>query len=174
MFMADSPLLRTDQPALQKRCHLVNAWEQFVRDFQHQAVGYFRSMGMDTHTAEDLAQDSFIQAYTSIHTLRDGAKLLPWLYTIMSRAGFRHLESQAATRTDALIAEPILKEFGHQDVQSLRAAMASLTPRDRELLYLRHVTGLSAHEIGGIVGVGAGAVRFRLWSIRRKLTKGLE
>jgi RNA polymerase sigma-70 factor (ECF subfamily) len=43
----------------------------------------------------------------------------------------------------------------------MRAAVAALPERDREVLVLRHLEGLSAAEAGGILGLTAGAVRVR-------------
>lgn len=60
------------------------------------------------------------------------------------------------------------------DALDVRAAMSTLKPADRELLYMAYWEGLSAQEIGSITGVSAPAVWVRLTRARDALRRTLQ
>jgi RNA polymerase sigma-70 factor (ECF subfamily) len=45
--------------------------------------------------------------------------------------------------------------------ERVQSALARLGPRDREVLVLRHLEGLSTAEVASVLGLGAGAVMTR-------------
>ena len=149
-----------------------NAWMIFVNSFAPKAVRHFRMRGFDAHTAEDLAQETFAQAYVSIHGLRDGAKLMPWLYTIMRRTGARQ---RAARKSGEILMDPnemlsptIVRSEGALE-SSPHPMWNSLRLQDRELLLLRYVDGLSTSEIAQVLDSSAASIRQRLSRLEREI-----
>ncbi|MGG4036505.1 sigma factor, partial [Paenibacillus cisolokensis] len=70
------------------RATLHGNWEAFgaiVRKYANvlQAVSY--EVVRDYHTAQDVAQETFLKAYMNLHTLQKQEKLGSWLYSIARR-----------------------------------------------------------------------------------------
>ncbi len=51
----------------------------------------------------------------------------------------------------------------------VHASLARLDPGDRDLLVMRHLEGMTAAEVGAILGIGEGAVRVRLVRALKRL-----
>jgi RNA polymerase sigma-70 factor, ECF subfamily len=51
----------------------------------------------------------------------------------------------------------------------VHASLAQLDPGDRDLLVMRHLEGMTAAEVGAILGIGEGAVRVRLVRALKRL-----
>ena len=58
--------------------------------------------------------------------------------------------------------------------QGLGRAMATMRPRDRQLLWLAHAESYTHREIAEITGLGAASVRLLLFRARRKITLRLQ
>ena len=91
----------------------------------------------------------------------------------VDREGPRELvlpEDSAAQLADRLVADDTSASgrlIRAEERQRLRAALALLPPRDREVLVLRHLEQLSTAEIGAVLGISAGAImtrHTRAWS----------
>ena len=60
------------------------------------------------------------------------------------------------------------------DAEALAAALASLSPEDREILILRELEGLSHDEAAGVAGLSEGTARNRLHRARLRLMTRLR
>jgi len=56
----------------------------------------------------------------------------------------------------------------------VRQALARLTPRERQLIWLAHVEGADHREIAAALDLRVGSVRVLLWRARRKLARWLR
>ncbi len=90
-------------------------------------------------------------------------------------------DDSAAQLADRLVADDTSasgRVIRAEERQRLRAALALLPPRDREVLVLRHLEQLSTAEIGAVLGISAGAIMTRhtraLERLRRLLELGRE
>lgn len=70
------------------------ALECLITQFQSMAIGYAYSLVGDFHTAEDIAQEAFIQAYKSLHNLRNSAAFPAWFKTIIRFMCIRFLRGK--------------------------------------------------------------------------------
>src|SRR5262245_40106884 len=59
------------------------AFDSLVRQYMNTVLGLAFNYVRNSHTAEDLAQETFVQAYQSINNLRDGARFKVWLLRIL-------------------------------------------------------------------------------------------
>lgn len=116
--------------------------------------------------AEDLAADVFESAYAAYERTRPGPDaVLPWLLRIarnatidMRRKQRRRTEilrrilvrtAEGGDDDSAVERQVILREDAHRALECARR----LTPRDRTLIGLRIVVGLSHAEIGQVLGI---------------------
>ena len=76
------------------------------------------------------------------------------------------LAAGGSTPSRALIREELLGR--------VHAALDRLDPRDREVLVMRHLEGMSSAEVGAVLGIGEGAVRARLVRALKRLRAMLD
>jgi RNA polymerase sigma-70 factor, ECF subfamily len=134
--------------------------------------------------AEDLVQETFLQAWRSFDSFTPGTNCRAWLYRILflvSRSGGRkarrvHLVALEDAPEAALADEPPLPDVigrGH-----VRAAFESLSEEHRLVLQLADVEGLRYKEVAEALGVPIGTVMSRLSrareGLRRRLTDRAE
>jgi DNA-directed RNA polymerase specialized sigma24 family protein len=65
-----------------------DAFEEIVRAYQDIAVAYATSILGDYHLAEDVAQESFVEAYWALTALREPAAFSAWFRRIV----FKHCD----------------------------------------------------------------------------------
>ena len=128
--------------------------------------------------AQDVVADTFLAAWRNIHELTPDP--LPWLYraahfavanqrrTLARRS---RLEERAQIGAASVIA-PDHSDQVTADME-LAAAFRVLSGADREVLRLAAWEGLSAEEIGVVVGCSAGAAKARLRRARQRLSRRL-
>jgi RNA polymerase sigma-70 factor (ECF subfamily) len=130
-------------------------------------VSFAFGMLHDRRAAEDAVQQAFLELVQAAPTLRgDGRSLRAWLFRSVRftcldelRRRSRHPEQLAATLPEQAAADDAAFEVEDAGLDpELEEAMRRLTDRQRTLLVLRHVVGLSGEEIAGIVGGNRAAV----------------
>lgn len=136
-------------------------------------VAFYYGVGMPHDLVGEIVADALEGMVRNFPQLRDPAAFEGWFWAIARnrmRTALRRYRSQK-TPQDAFVSpstpeeQAILKEeHGH-----IRAALALLTPRDRELLWLREVEGLEYEEIGNRLGATVGTVRVSCHRARKRL-----
>ena len=133
-------------------------------------VAYVIGDGPD---AEDVTSETFVRAvrYRSSY---DPAKGSPatWLVGIARRCIADRPRPPAPTDTESL--ETVDVHEASADVLTVRAAVARLPERDRELVALRYGADLTARQIAEELGLQTNAVEVALHRLHRKLRLELE
>jgi RNA polymerase sigma-70 factor (ECF subfamily) len=150
-----------------------------VYRFAHRLCG-------EPEAAKDLVQETFLNAYRGFNKFRGDAQVSTWLYTIASRACLRmrrrrkgaperelSLEEFIPTSEgefrlqipiDGLSPEEALQNKQLRD--ALDTAINQLPKKYKMVLILRDMEGLSAKEVGTIMGLNERAVKSRLHRAR--------
>lgn len=156
------------------------AFDELVRRHSRRAFAVaWRIMGR-REDAEDLVQESFMAALNRIASFEPGRPFAPWLLRIVMNRGLNARRSRALRATDEL---PLDVSTGHDSpheglerrelTQRLRAAMAELPERQRMVLQLFELDGLSAAEVAEVLGISAGTVRWHAHEGRAALRRAL-
>jgi len=150
----------------------------------------------ESEAAKDLVQETFLNAYRGFKSFRGDARISTWLYTIASRACLRMRrkrkgepdrelsldefiptsdgEFRLQIPVDDLSPEEALQNKELQ--QALDVAINKLPKKYKMVLVLRDMEGLSAKEVGSIMGLNERAVKSRLHRarlfVRRELSAG--
>lgn len=147
------------------------------------------SLTRDETSADDLVQETFLNAYRSWHQYSPGTDCRGWLFTICRNAWLRtrqreareqaveegDLEALAAAAVHASAAQMGLADiFERSDiVDTLHAALHRLSPAFREVVVLVDVEDQSYEEAARILDIPRGTVRSRLYRARRLLQEHL-
>ena len=126
--------------------------------------------------AEEVVQETFLRAWRSLDSLKDGESAKSWLLTIARREHARLYERKRHPTVDIdelAAADPgALAETHERDpdeVQDVRKAIMELEPEHREPLVMQVMMGYSTEEIARQLGINEGAVSTRLFRARNRL-----
>jgi RNA polymerase sigma-70 factor (ECF subfamily) len=141
------------------------AWEELFRKV-YPSMFAFAARRLGSEEGRDAVAETMARAVASKERLPvASAAMAPWLFGIL-----RHVVADAqrrsyrARRLRAWSTSPEMpmdseRLESDEERKALRAAFALLGERDRELLELRVVAGLTVEETGRVLGMQGGAVR---------------
>lgn len=132
--------------------------------------------------AEEICQDAFVRSWDKLHTFRLGAPFGPWLFGLSRRVAASHFRRLGRRSTESLGEEPSSDELGPLERSSRQEraerlwdlAARVLDGEQRSALWLHYAEGLSAAEVGAVLGRRTGSVRVLLHRARRRLAESLE
>jgi RNA polymerase sigma-70 factor (ECF subfamily) len=120
-------------------------------------------------TADDVAQEALLAVLNALPGFRDqGRPFIAFAYGIAAhkiadaqRAAGRHLVEPVATVPDRADGHPGPEQRAVENDQARRLTrlLQHLSDQHREIVVLRVAAGLSAEEVGTMLGMSAGAVR---------------
>ncbi len=148
-----------------------------IRYYQPIVAMAYRLIG-NTTAAEDVAQVTFLRAWSQLANLRDDAAFRAWLYRLAMRAGLDMLrrspreEPLAETAPDPAPA-PEAEALAGEQARQVRQAVLALPTHCRAALVLREFEGLSYGEIAEVLGIPIGTVMSRLAYARKLLRTSL-
>ena len=133
----------------------------------------------DTDRADDAVQQTLVEMWRELPSLRDPDRFEAWTYRIVVR--FCLQESRRARRTGVREIRLDEMEPAHSDTYAesdlrdqLDRALNELSPDHRAVVVLHHYSGMSLGEIADILGVPYGTVGSRLHHATRALRASIE
>ncbi len=143
-----------------------DAFAAVVERYQARIARYLRRLVRNQALAEDLTQETFLNAYLAIRKTTSDLALAPWLYRIATNHANMHFRRQKLIRFLPFLenrrqdaSPPADADLGEQD--AVRRALAKLPPQYATCLLLHMVEGFKHHEVGAILGITAEAARKR-------------
>jgi RNA polymerase sigma-70 factor (ECF subfamily) len=131
----------------------------------------------DPWVLDELVQNTFVEAYTSLRSFDRSRPFLPWLRKIAVRVGYRHWKCSSKpyceVSLDAVGDIPDERPEPTQPAASeiLHALLAQLPPRDRLVITLLNVEGCSIAEAAQLTGWSRVMVKVQAHRARSKLRK---
>jgi RNA polymerase sigma-70 factor, ECF subfamily len=160
------------------------AFGVLYRRYLDRVYGYCFYLLGDHHDAEDATERTFVAALGAIDRYRDtGASFRSWLFRIAHNQLANALRARSRQRTSSLdevdepgatTGDPARLAGLADEAHRLRAAVRALSEDRRQVIVLRFVDGLSAREIGEVLGRSEGAVRVLQHRALRDLAALLE
>ena len=143
----------------------------------------WRKIG-DFHDAEEITQDTFLQVYKKLPTLKDPYKFAGWLYVIANRLCFdwirkKNLAIQSLEDTPVEEIEKVSYTY-HVSEQSkiassehrreiVKKLLAKLPESERTVMTLHYLGEMTVKEISKFLGVSVRAIHNRLYRARKRL-----
>lgn len=137
--------------------------------------------------AEDLLQQTLMQAWKSYSTFEPGTNMRAWLFRIMANTwinGYRtaqrrpsevlvseHLDEGVAARRGSNVEDAVLDDI---PAPELRQALELLPESQRVLLYYAYVEGYKLKDVSAMTGLPVGTIMSRLYRARHRLRASLS
>lgn len=160
------------------------AFSELVDRYRDRIYAFLYRMVHDREEALDLAQETFLRVYRSLHSFRLEQPFKPWLYRIANNLAIDYLRKRKDTIS---LDAPIDKEEGwfmqiadqrpgpellHEQSELadyLVDLIEQLPENYRNVILLRHGQDLSYQEIAEILQVPVSTIKTRLFRAREAL-----
>jgi RNA polymerase sigma-70 factor (sigma-E family) len=122
-------------------------------------LGYLLTGG-DQHAAEDLVQSALSKAVGQWSRVETPEAYVRQAMYRQQVSRWRRGGSRVERITGSVPDRPVPDAAGQVDLRlALRAALATLTPRQRAVLVLRYVEDLPERDVADLLGISVGTVR---------------
>jgi RNA polymerase sigma factor (sigma-70 family) len=171
----------------------VAAFDALVLKYRERVFGLVYHLTSNREDASDLAQESFIKAFQSIHRFQGQSSFFTWLYRIATNTALTQLRknklrgffsfeklheeeaspevlNQLVDRTSGGDRGALLSELQER----LNEAFQKLSIKHRTVVTLFEIDGLSHEEIAEIMDCSVGTVRSRLHYAKQLLQAELQ
>jgi len=157
------------------------AFEQIMGQFQGMAYAVAYAKLQDAHLAEDAVQEAFVEAFRSLHKLKESSAFPGWFKVIVTRACNRMIRNK---RPSIMAYEQMIESVDpvpdisdlvvQRDLyRSLYASIAGLSYNLRVAVQLFYFQGYSLKEIEAYLNIPTTVLKKRLFDARRKLKVAL-
>jgi RNA polymerase sigma-70 factor, ECF subfamily len=164
----------------------VGAGHQFVREYYAGVYRYLLYLTGSPDAAEDLTQETFLQAWRGLRTFDGRATLRTWLHRIAHReflqalrrqhrlrGGPLHMGEQAVVSLEAAGEVPEPYSVGLTESIELEVIISKLPMEERQIVVLHYLEGYQHEEVAQILGIPLRRVRQRLVEARGRLHQEL-
>jgi len=172
----------------------VERFQELVAKYQGKLYNFGLKMCGDSHDAEDIVQDTFLNVFRYLKDFRYETKFRNWLYRIATStcikrrrkskfAPERELsleeflpqdEADIADTVPQWAAQPLDQVLNEELHRRLKTAILDLPDKYRLVLVLRDVEGFSTAETAEILNLSNANVKVRLHRARLSLRENLK
>jgi len=150
----------------------VDAYEELVRRREPRLRQFLRRVCADAALADDLAQQSFLQAWMQLGTLREPAAFGSWLRQLALNTALQQMRRRRELLDPDAGMDVATEDADPGLALDLERSLARLKPDERICVVLCHAEGMSHAEIAKHTGwplgtvkshVSRGSARLRAW-----------
>jgi RNA polymerase sigma-70 factor, ECF subfamily len=135
------------------------AYTELVRRRQLSIRGLLSRLCRDSALADDLAQDTFLQAWRQLHTLKSDGAFGGWVRQIASNVWLQHVRYRRESAQQLDSSPEASMEHSTSEAIDLDRALARLMPIERLCIVLSYNEGMSHGQIAGMLGLPLGTVK---------------
>ncbi|MCM1110681.1 MAG: sigma-70 family RNA polymerase sigma factor [Clostridium sp.] len=148
------------------RCR--QAFNEVIDRYSEPLYWQIRRLVASHDDANDILQNTFMKAWTSLENFRGDAKLSTWLYKIAINESLTHLEKERRRNNVSLDDEESTlvnrieadRWFDGDELQEkLRLAIAGLPEKQRLVFNMRYFQEMKYEEMSEILGTSVGALK---------------
>ncbi|MBX3422857.1 MAG: sigma-70 family RNA polymerase sigma factor [Pirellulaceae bacterium] len=130
--------------------------------------------------AEDVVQETFVQAFVKLSTFQGHSQFFTWLYRIAFNNTLSRRRRRSHVSLDSLgdtalneprdsVEMPDARMLRDEQISLIHRALQALTDEHRNILVLREMQDLPYEEIAVVLDINIGTVRSRLSRARSQL-----
>jgi RNA polymerase sigma-70 factor, ECF subfamily len=146
-------------------------WDRLYRWLYH--------LTRDSHTAEDLCQETFLKAFAAVDRFKAGTNFRAWLFRI-GHNNFVNLHRSRSQTRQPMPADlpsrhegPFEETLSREALAQLAKAVGQLQPEFRAAFLLRVEEGMSFKQLAAVLRVTEETARWRVFKARQKLLQTL-
>ena len=141
---------------------------ELVKRYQEPLYWHLRRLVVSHEDARDLLQETLLQAWQKIDTLREEGAVRGWLYKIATHAAYRHLHRNRIHPLSTEELSSILLErlqgsdyvdYEEEGLLRFQQAILTLSEQQRTVFTLRYYDEMSYEEIARVVDSSPEACR---------------
>lgn len=173
----------------------LHSFDLLVKRYQKKIYFLAYRMMRSHDAADDIAQETFINAYLAIKSFKTGYNFYTWLYRICMNLSINFLKRQKFVVPESQFAQtgkrpleeetsPLEREATRLDTSNhlalkeletkIEKALDCLPPKYKSVLILRIYEDLSYEEIAKTLKISTGTVMSRLFRAREKMQEMLK
>ncbi len=163
------------------------AYDELVRRYQTRIYSLAYNMTGSKEDAEDMVQDVFVKAYSSLKNFRGTSSFYTWIYRIAINRTINFVKKRKKRQAmslddvdggierDPAYVELSARESPVRDAslselqEKLNKALLTLSEKHRTVVVLHDIQGLPHDDIARMTGCSEGTVRSRLFYARQML-----
>ncbi|MBR6541733.1 MAG: sigma-70 family RNA polymerase sigma factor [Anaerotignum sp.] len=160
-------------------------FESLYREYYQKVYAFLYRLSADPDLAEDLTQETFLQAYKSFHKFRGDCEVFTWLAAIGKYVYFKYLKKKKL-HLDAANLELVAKSYMEGDVspeehihkkdveKAVRKVVDSIPPKYRDVVLLRIYAELPFSQIAQILKITESSAKVIYFRAKKMLMEELK
>lgn len=161
-------------------------FETLYNKYFNQVFSFLYRLCRDHHTAEELTQETFLEAYISIHRFKGDCEMSTWLISIAKHIFGKYLrkakKSPGTVELDSL-AETMFAPKGEGpetayirqcDAQAVRHMVARLPEKYRDVLILRIYAELPFAQLAKVLRISENSAKVIYFRAKKMLGEGIK
>lgn len=153
-------------------------YHRMVQEYTPSIYNYFCSWRLSPEEAEDLTQETFLEAWKSLRSFRHESAPKTWLIKIGRRVVWKYTQRRSkrkehATGDIALATTFHAQEAFYQEqerrgqIQLILSTLSSLSQEHQEMLHLHYLQGLTEQEMAEVLAMSRHTIHSRLGVARK-------
>ncbi len=160
-------------------------FEELYRVHYQRIYLFLYKLSQNHDTAEELTQETFYQAYLSLHRFRGNSEVYTWLASIAKHSYYKHLRRMRAgletadleTLTERVVSgfdnpeEHVEREFVKD---AIRAVVQKIPPKYSDVVMLRVYAELPFAEVARALGITENSAKVIYYRAKKMLLEELK
>jgi len=157
------------------------AYAVLVDRYKDRVFSLVLSIVHSRETAGELAQDTFVKAFKSLHQFREEASFATWIYRIAYNTAISETRKRKINlvNLDEKMAQQLSASDDEEDTQAeallrLKRAVSVLNPEEQAMIRLYYHEDKSVEEVSLCLNLSVANVKVKLFRLRAKLKNMME
>jgi RNA polymerase sigma-70 factor (ECF subfamily) len=154
----------------------LDAATALIRSVSPKLYRFLSAQAVSRVEADDLLQETWLRIHKVRHTYRSGEPAIAWFYAIARHVRVDHYRRAMRTTLREQDLQNVPEPAARAPAQSerLEAMLAPLSPREREVVEMLKVEGLSLEEVARATSSTVGSVKQKAHRAYKKLREAIS
>ena len=145
--------------------------KEIYSTYKQAVYNYLFYLTSNTHTAEDLTQETFLKVFKYFNGFKGDSSLKTWIIKISRNTYLTHLKKSPPVESNLDDCEAVSVSDGLINVNEnilINHCLSKLAEKDRTLIILRDMNGFGYREIANILECSEGQVKIGIFRARQR------